>query len=200
VAERVVIWVPAGINGTGNKEGDMETKSRIAFLWLTLVACIGVLFAPISSADERPLSLSYAGFGYYTSVDPNADGVPVGLTLVDGKGTLGSANAAITAEWYISPRVCREGYDVPFALVSTAVVYTFSDHSQFFGFSQNGWLCLSSTTGAYYGEETGVYNGGTRRFEGATGEWATKFDGVILEPATGFRSIRGTVTGTLVTP
>jgi hypothetical protein len=79
-------------------------------------------------------------------------------------------------------------------------VYTFADQSQLFGLSQNGWLCVSSATGAYYGEVYGVYNGGTGRFEGATGEWATEFDGFILHPPIGFRSIRGTADGTLVTP
>lgn len=178
----------------------METRTRIALLSLSLVACIGVLFAPASSAGERPISVSYAGFGYNTSVDPNGDGSPVGLSLTDVQGTLGSAKLVITTEWYISPHECREGYNVPLVLVSTAIVYTFADQSQLFGFSQNGWLCLNSTTGAYYGEEYGIYAGGTGRFEGGTGEWASKFDGAILDPAVGFRSIRGTANGTLVMP
>ena len=122
------------------------------------------------------------------------------LSLADVQGTLGSATLAITMEWYIYPHECREGYDLPFALVNTAVVYTFADQSQLFGFSQSGWLCGSSTTGAYCGEEHGVYNGGTGRFEGATGEWTMKFDGVNLDLAIGFRSLRGTANGTLVMP
>jgi hypothetical protein len=189
----------ADIRITEDKERIMGNQPSVSLLTLTLVACIGVLFGPIAAAGERPTSISYVGFGYYTSADTNYDGFPVGLSLADANGSLGPARSAITSEWYISPRVCREGYDLPFALVNSSFVLTFSDQSQLFGSSQDGWLCLNSTTGAHYGETVGVYNGGTGRFEGATGEWTTTFDGVSLDPSIGFRTIRGTGTGTLVT-
>lgn len=178
----------------------MKIRARFGLLSLTLVAFIGVLLAPISGAGERPVQVSYAGIGYDTSFDPDGDGIPVGLTLTDSQGTLGAAKLAITTAWaFGSEHPCREGYDLPFTLVFTATAYTFADQSQLFGSSADGWLCGSSTTGAYYGEEHGVYGGGTGRFEQATGKWATKFDGFTLDPTIDFRSIRGTATGTLVT-
>jgi hypothetical protein len=178
----------------------MDTKTGIGLLASSAMVCLGVLLAPISSAGERPIKVSYAGIGYATASDPNGDGFPVDLSLTDSQGTLGSAKLAITTEWFISPHACPAGYDVPFALVNTATAYTFADQSQLFGFSQDGWLCANSTTGAYYGEEHGVYGGGTGRFKGATGEWTTKFEGATLDPAIDFRSIRGTAEGRLVMP
>ncbi len=178
----------------------MKTTARVGLLSLAFAACIGVLFASVGSAGERPIQTSYAGFGYDTSFDPNGDGIPVGLTVTDSQGTLGAAKLAITTDWtFDSQRACRAGYDLPFKLAFTATMYTLADQSQLFGFSQDGWLCLNSTTGAYYGEEQGIYSGGTGRFENATGTWATKFDGFTLDPTIGFRSIRGTATGRLVT-
>lgn len=177
----------------------MDTRTRISLLSLALVICTGLLFAPISGAGERPVNTSYAGIGYATSSDPNGDGFPVDLSLTDSQGTLGAARLAITTEWLISPHECRVGYDVPFALANMAVVYTFADQSQLFGFSQSGWLCANPSTGAYYGEAYGVYGGGTGRFKDASGEWSTKFDGATLDPGIDFRSIRGTAIGRLLT-
>jgi hypothetical protein len=49
-----------------------------------------------------------------------------------------------------------------------------------------------------------VYGGGTGRFEGASGEWISTFEGNNLEPAglepVGFRTVVGTVKGTMVLP
>jgi hypothetical protein len=67
-------------------------------LAFTLVTCLGVLFAPVSSAGDRRIKISYAGVGYETSFDPNGDGFPVGLSLTDARGTLGSAKLVITSE------------------------------------------------------------------------------------------------------
>lgn len=184
----------------------MDTKTRFGVLASSALLCLGVVCAPVSSAGDRPgarpinIKVSYAGIGYKTTFDTNGDGFPVDLSLTDSQGTLGAAKLAITTEWFIDPHECPDGFDVPFVLVNTATAYTFADQSQLFGFSQDGWLCANSTTGVYYGEEHGVYNGGTGRFEGATGEWTTKFEGATLDPSIDFRSIRGTAEGTLVMP
>jgi len=76
------------------------------------------------------------------------------------------------------------------------VVLTFPDQSQLFGISQAGWICATETA-QYYGEVTGAYVGGTGRFQAATGDYVSKFDGQYLEQNVDFRSIRGTVEGTV---
>lgn len=178
----------------------MDTRMRIGMLAATMVACAGLLIAPAASAGDKVIKARYAGVGYDTAVDTNGDGFPVGLTLADWQGTFGQSTVAITSEWYVFPRACREGFDVPFALVTSASTFTVPDQSQLFGFSTDGWLCLSTATGAYYGEAYGTYIGGTGRFEGASGTFTTKFDGQNLDPTIGFRSFRGTLDGRLTTP
>ncbi len=178
----------------------MTHTTRIGMLAATLVACAGLLAAPVASAGEKVINTRYAGVGYDTAVDTNGDGLPVGLTLAESQGTFGRAQLAITSEWYVFPRDCRDGYDLPVALVNSVAVATFADQSQLFHFSTGGWLCVSTTTGAYYGEVYGVYSGGTGRFAEATGTYITKFDGQTLDPTIGFRSIRAISEGRLTTP
>ncbi len=178
----------------------MTHTTRIGAFAATLLACVGLLFAPVSIAGDKVIAARYAGVGYDTSVDTNGDGLYVGITLADWQGTFGQAKLAITTEWYVFPRACRDGYDVPLALVNSAALITFADQSQLFAFSKDGWLCLSSSTGAYYGEVYGIYNGGTGRFTDATGSYTTKFEGQGLDPTIGFRSIRATIEGSLTKP
>jgi len=178
----------------------MTYTTRIEAFAATLLACVGLLFAPVSIAGDKVIAARYAGVGYYTSVDTNGDGLNVGITIADWQGTFGQAQLAITTEWFVFPRACRDGYDVPLALVNSAALATFADQSQLFAFSRNGWLCLSSSTGAYYGEVYGIYNGGTGRFMDATGSYTTKFEGQSLDPTIGFRSIRATIEGSLTNP
>ena len=178
----------------------MTHTIRIGMLAATLVACAGLLAAPVASAGEKVIHTRYAGVGYDTVVDTNGDGLTVGLTLADQQGTFGQAQLAITSEWYVFPRDCRDGYDLPFALVNSVALATFADQSQLFHFSTGGWICVSTTTGAYYGEVYGVYSGGTGRFAEATGTYTTRFEGQNLDPSIGFRSIRAISEGRLTTP
>ena len=175
----------------------MDINMKVGILAASLVACTGLLLAPVAGAGERAISSRYAGFGYDTSVDPNGDGLPVGVSVASSQGTLGEGQDSNTSEWYYSPHECQEGYDLPVALVNMATVTTFADHSQLFGFSQDGWLCASTVTGAYYGELHGVYGGGAGRFADASGSFTTKFEGQNLDITIGYRSFRGTTEGTL---
>ena len=75
----------------------MDTKTRFGVLASSALLCLGVLFAPVSSAGETPISLRYAGSGWDTHVDGFVpDGVNVSLTTATGKGTFGNFTIAIT--------------------------------------------------------------------------------------------------------
>lgn len=176
----------------------MDTRTKIGMLAATFVACAGLLVAPAASAVERVLNGSYAGTDFDSSVDSNLDGQPAGMMLATGAG---GAQLGVSSEWvYESGQGCLAGYDLRFALLQSAGVTTYSDRSQLFNFADNGWLCLSTTTGAFYGELSGVYTGGTGRFAGATGTYTTKFEGQNLDPAGTIRSIQGSSNGRITTP
>jgi hypothetical protein len=53
---------------------------------------------------------------------------------------------------------------------------------------------------AWIGEAGGVYIGGTGRFQGATGEWTTEYSGANFDADSGYRTISGTIEGTVNTP
>jgi hypothetical protein len=162
------------------------------------VVGLGVLFSRISSAGETPISLRYAGTGWDSHAGGcNPDGNKVSLTTGTAQGTFGNSTITITTEWRIENAVtCSVGFPLKYSLVNSAVVLTFPDQSQLFGISQTGWICVTAA-GQYFGEVSGAYVGGTGRFQSATGDYVSKFDGQYLEQNVDFRSIRGTVEGTV---
>jgi len=176
----------------------MDTKTRFGVFASSVLLCLGVLFAPVSSAGETPISLRYAGSGWDTHVDGFVpDGANVSLTTGTAKGTFGNSTITITTEFRLENAVtCPDGFPLKYALVYSAANLTFPDQSQLFGIAQSGWICATNE-GQYYGEVSGAYVGGTGRFQRATGDFVSKFDGQYLEPNLSFRSIQGTVEGTV---
>lgn len=176
----------------------MKTRARVSLLASTTLLCLGLLAAPMSNAGEANVSFRYAGVGWVTQVDGFVpDGLNVDLTTGHAQGTFGNADITITTEFVPHDAIpCPEGFTRKYALVYSATVLTMQDQSQLFGTSQEGWICATDA-GLYFGEVKGAYVGGTGRYESATGDWVTKFDGAYLEPNLAFRSIRGTVTGSV---
>jgi hypothetical protein len=166
-----------------------------------VILCLGLLPSQASAADGTPIQMKYAGTGINTAVDTNSDGFHVGLTQANGQGTFGNFALASTTEFtpITSTGRCPTG-NIELSLVYSATVQTFADQSQAFAIANDGWSCLNMSTGQYFGEIDGDYVGGTGRFEGATGEFTTPFNGVILDPAVGFESITGTIEGTVNRP
>lgn len=175
------------------------------FLYLLAGTLALGLIVPVGAACGEPISLKYAGTGYDTSVDNFLDGLPVNISLAEAKGSFGAKRVEISAEFdpinLDGLPGCADDYDIAVGLLYSAVVVTFADLSQLFGFSDQGWLCANPENGHYYGEVYGVYAGGTKRFANATGTWVSAFEGnhlesPFLQPA-GIRSITGTVDGTV---
>ncbi|MCU0989929.1 MAG: hypothetical protein MUE63_10175 [Xanthomonadales bacterium] len=174
------------------------------FLLLLAGALTLMLYVPAGQAGTEPIAVNFAGSNYDTAVDNLDDGLPLSLSYTQAKGSFGAKQLDISAEFYPSDVDCQTGYSIEVGMLYSASVTTFADHSQIFGFSDSGWMCVHPTTGHYYGEVYGVYGGGTGRFEGASGEWVTTFEGYNLEPPglepVGFRTIVGTVNGTIALP
>lgn len=176
----------------------MRTKTKFGVFASTALVCFGVLFAPGINAGETAISIRYAGSGWNTHVDGFVpDGTNVDLTTGTAQGTFGASTITITTEWRPDSTIsCPNGFPNKYALVYSATVLTMQDLSQLFGTSQTGWICATGE-GVYFGEVRGAYVGGTGRFGAATGDFVSKFDGAYLEPNLSFRSIRGTVEGSV---
>lgn len=165
-------------------------------------AIVGLLAAPVCNAGDKDVRIVLVGTGEDTSFDPNQDGLPVGFSRGEFHGTFGNGTFTITSEFIVVPHPCPAGHDIPLNVVKVSTIMTFSGKDQLFGGSTDGWMCVSSATGHYVGEIHGVTIGGTGRFEGATGEWTSTYDGfnqppVFVEPVVGFRSFQGEMVGTL---
>lgn len=170
----------------------------------TAIAIFVLISAMASEAWAAPISVTFAGTGYDTSVDNLGDGLPINISLGDAKGSFGASRVDISAEFFPLDVECESGYEFEVGLLYAASAITFENQSQLFGFSNQGWMCINMSNGHYYGQAIGVYGGGTGRFEGATGEWVTDFDGFRLEPPglspVGFRSISGVTKGNVELP
>lgn len=173
-------------------------KSIFRIAGVSIVALVALALAPTAIADSR-ISIRYAGVGVDTSVDTNGDNFAISVDQARGKGTFGDSMLAISAEFTPTLDSCSEKYSVKFDLVYSAAVITFPDLSQLFGIASanEGWLCLNPGTGEYYGQVDGIYAGGTGRFASASGSFSSPFSGIFLDPAIGFRSITGSVEGTV---
>lgn len=172
-----------------------QTKARA--LILGALFYIGVLLAPIGVAGEEAVSVRYDGIVFATAADSNDDGYPMNVTQARAQGTFGDAVLWVAAEWIKHSRECPEGFDLSLGLVNDSFAYTLADLSQVFGSASDGWLCMNSVSGAYFGEVAGIYKGGTERYKEASGEYVSKFEGITLDPTVGFRSVHGTVKGKL---
>lgn len=163
------------------------------FLGLCLLS-----IAPFAAADTT-ISIRYAGTGIDTAVDTDEDTFTVSVDQARAKGTFGNSTIAITAEFTPTGNECSAEYPVEFSLVYSAAVITFPDLSQLFGIARegDGRLCLNPLTGRYNGEVEGTYEGGAGRFESASGRFSSPFNGQFLDIPVGFRSITGTVEGTV---
>jgi hypothetical protein len=174
---------------------------RFHRLLLALTAL--ALAAPVFADGGLSVNVKYAGTGYDTTVEWVEDGFPVNLTHARGKGTFGNSTIAITAEFVYDESViehCPAGYVLPFAVVPGhlwATVITASDHSQVYGLFDEGWICLTEDQLDWVGETSGFYFGGSGRYECATGNWVSHFQGTNLDASVGFRSITGDFQGTL---
>lgn len=170
-------------------------------LALTILAFV----SPVFAKDDLNVNVKFAGTGYNTTVELVEDGFPVNLTQARGKGTFGNSTIAITAEFEQDESVlenCPEGYVVPVAIVSIpeqfwAMTITASDHSQVYGFFNEGWMCLTEDWEDWVGETYGVFLGGSGRYECASGDWVAHFQGKNLDSSIGFRSITGDMQGSL---
>ena len=161
--------------------------------------------APLATAKDQSFTYWYTGYGFDTATDTypagEPDGFPVNVTNAVGKGS-GAALIAITAEFapdMLGSVACPEGYTLPFVLVYSSNVATFTDRSQTIGFSDSGWLCLTDDRTAYVGAVEGFVTGGTGHFAGATGYFESTFEGMNIDPFFGFRTIRGETRTTLFT-
>lgn len=175
-------------------------ESAKKLLAAALLLCAAVFIVPVSWAGSSVLSFGYAGSLSDKFADTDQDGHRVTLTQAIAKGSFGVSAISITAEFTPADPMayCADG-TVKFDLVYSAAVLTMADLNQIYAFAAGpaSYLCLDPFTGNYTGQVNGIYDGGSGRFENATGTYSTDFGGRFLDLSIGYGSITGTVDGTL---
>jgi hypothetical protein len=180
-----------------------------------LVAAFTLLLVPFmaatSYAKEVPIKISYTGT--LLPIPVNLGGGPTGATMLDAQshGSFGASMSHIITEWVPGTGSCESdypGYDY-YMLLHASVVVTFSNNDQLFGAGAlwtgdtSGWMCLNSGNGHFVGVANGGFSGGTGRFEGASGTFASPFSGYNLTAFTlgyGSGPIQGSFEGTIELP
>ena len=165
----------------------------------------GVLGAPTVFAGKdkvTDLSATFAGAGF-DIVDPDADGYPINVFMTEVKGTFGKSSLIFLSEFAEdtdSSVTCPPGFEQAFDLVRCVTTLTTANVDQLWGWFTGGYLCMTNDNMAWVGGASGAYFGGTGRFQGATGQWSTEYSGANFDAESGYRTISGTIVGTVNTP
>jgi hypothetical protein len=175
----------------------------------TIKSVIGVLLicsafvGPASLAgQDTDVSIAYAGSGFDLG-DPDADGAALNIFMMDAKGAFGKSSMTLLSEFALDTDgsvSCPEGFPVPFDLVRFASTLTTANLDQLWGWYTSGYLCMTADLTQWVGETSGVYFGGTGRFQQATGEWTSSYSGANFDLDSGYRTISGVSEGTVTTP
>jgi hypothetical protein len=176
------------------------------------VLLISPLLASLGQASDVPLRITYTGTVLDTShnVAPDLESpfpLPLYADVVNGQseGTFGASMTTILTEFRpptiddpAPPSNC-DGSLYLIVAYSKAVI-TFTNRDQLVGTSDDGdgYVCLDLGTGYFTGQANGDFNGGTGRFENASGYFDSPFSGRNLTVALlgfGFGPIHGSVNG-----
>ena len=189
----------------------MKTRSWIR---RTLTVCaISILAMPLlpaaSLADEVPLKIKWAGSFRDTPWDfVGPDGLYADVIDAQGHGSFGPSLIHILTEFMDATpppehEFCTQPWNRYLVIAHSHGVTTFKNGDQllFYINPGDGWMCLDFSDNSYTGHTSGYYDGGTGRFENASGTFETPFDGTnmtAIKFGIGFGSIYGLITGNVV--
>ena len=176
--------------------------NTLKFFIGVLLLC-GAFGAPACFAgNDTDISVSYAGSGF-DLVDPDEDGYAINIFMTESKGTFGKSSMTVLSEFAPdtdSSVSCPAGFDLPFDLVRCVTTLTTANVDQLWGWYTGGYLCMTADHLQWVGQAGGVWIGGTGRFQQATGEWTTNYAGANFDLESGYRTITGTMEGSVTMP
>ena len=162
------------------KEERIMTIKRIAISIAVLL--MGGLFA--ATAEAEPINLHFAG-----SSVTNALGIGVSTSKARG-APQGSTALQVQTEFgpffFPGPNCVSPPFVIQLDLIQGSIVSTGDDLSQWTGFFEEGFVCADITgTGKFTIDLDGIVNGGSGRFENATGTFHTSLSGRFVVPLLG---------------
>jgi hypothetical protein len=195
-----------------DRSGNICVKRLVIVVGTVLL--ISPLLASVSQARDVPFRITYTGTLLDTShnIAPDLESpfplpIPANVVNAQSHGTFGASMTAILSELRppttgdpAPPSSCDGTLYLIFAY--SKIVITFANGDQLVGTSDDGdgYVCLDLGTGYFTGQANGDYDGGTGRFENASGYFDSPFSGrdlTVGELGFGFGPIQGTVDGML---
>lgn len=166
---------------------------------IILTACIGLLMAGTVQAKSVVVNQKYSGVTHATSMeDTNGDGiyaVAVRFHLVGSPGRSTAESVGEFTDYYFTGVT---GCELRSDVIWESWVQTFNDLSMLFSPVTEGFICVNLFTGEVWGEIIGDFDGGTGRFQGATGDYIIEFEGYAATPYQ--NAFEGTVKGLIELP
>lgn len=184
-----------------------RTSRRTVFALATAMLALP-LATTVTYANEVPLKIEWTGTFADTPWDfVGPDGLFVDMIYAQGRGSFGPSLITILTEFMDAtppPQhdFCTQPWNRYLVIAHSNGVTTFKNGDQLYFFINpgEGWMCLDFSDSSYTGATHGYYNGGTGRFENASGEFTTPFDGrnmTAMQLGIGFGSIYGEIVGTV---
>ena len=169
-------------------------------LLLIIAVYAGIIVSGAAQAGEIIIDQRWSAVNHQTAIDTNDDGFFANTASFQFRGSPGRATAQSVGEFTpLAP-----GPDCPVGalqsdLVQQSVVQMYSDLSMIFFVGTSGHICVNFVPlFEITGQVAGIITGGTGRFEGAIGSWATEFEIFLVgETQSAFF---GTTTGTFQVP
>ena len=161
-------------------------------------------FAAEIAMDERFAGAFVTGIMHV--VDPVSGGTaPSALIHTTSKGSLGRVVTrgfgGVTMPAGPPMADCLGiPWGLPIAILENPLVFTFQDLSLLYAKGGSGLICINLDTGAQKFVIEIEFDGGTGRFEGATGGATITGEGVPMNSAGTFFAETGTTVGTIIVP
>ena len=181
----------------------------LKFLLGSILIVLPFMFTA-SYADEKPISMTWEGTVTDTAVnvataEPPIPDLPANYIDAQVRGSFGPASLGVLSEFVFAGFCDAEETVLYLVFAYSKPIITFKSGDQLWGDITlgNGYMCLDTATGEYYGSADGSYTGGTGRFEGAGGSFVVDFAGTNLAlPTLGvtFGTIYGEINGMVELP
>ena len=151
-------------------------RTMLSLLAITLSATLGA-----AATTDKQLNESISGDFVDTAIDTNGDGVAAAHFVGVAKGS-GSPSYQGLQEIQFTPTGLCEAGEVEGVIVAYSMVRRYSNGDLLFSELVDGSLCLDPAAGKATVTINAAINGGTGRFEGATGSYVIEYEVTALLP------------------
>lgn len=170
-------------------------RTMLALLAITLSATLGT-----AATTEKNLKERISGDFVDTAIDTNGDGVAAAHFVGVVKGSEAPSYQGLQEIQFAPTGLCQAG-EVEGVIAAYSMVRRYSNGDLLFSTLVDGSFCLDPGAGKAIVTVNAAINGGTGRFEGATGSYVIEYEVTALLPdptgGIGHGAFSGTTNGSV---